>query len=966
MWCLLISVSADAATEPVAAAHISGPVQIDGRLSEAFWTSGPWCNSFRRLKSSGSAPQATRFAVRVSDDRLLIAIVAEVPGSVGQSGGGAAPQAGQTALVGYGKEDALELFVAPTHAGEAYGHWYLTTRGLISDTWRRTGVDLGGLAEWRSGAQVATRVEGGIWTTELAIPLASMNLTPDSVAGQWRILVGRVHPSRQGSGVLYSVSAPVQDSFHNVPNYQTLKVEHSGLAQYLWRLRLAGEGKVLQKSSGELEYQINVEVTRLNPAGRKWFDAGLHAELALGERTVVAEQKAAIAVNRPVNMTLSFVLPKQTSPGWKNLDLRLYNLRQKDQVLNLRGQEVELAFQPVSIQVRRPFYRDSIYATEKIDSIKADVILGLDNSVLDQASLVANLRPNAGGQVAAIGSAMLRKLSTRQTVEIAIPEDLPVGDYALEVDVTTAAGQKWQTSRMIHKLAPAKDEWRLDESLALLHNNKPFMPVGWFGWKEAEDPAAQGINTAHVYHLPRQGIRKTLAWLDRMHAEGVVALVDPWPESLYRKNQKKPLSDKEAAELRHYVGLLKNHPAVMAYYIYDEPEFIPVLPQRLEQAYELIKEEDPYHPCVTLNMQFQAIARYARSADILMPDTYPSFRDNAPPLAPISKIAKHLAEARRVAEGRKAVWVAPQAFTWDQQTPAARAPRFNELRNQQVQAIATGATGFIWWIYGRQLNEANLALGMPFLNREATRLKSAILAKGYEGAFTLKASLPEQLHSSVRQLGEHFFVFTVNTSETEAQQIAFDLPALGSRMLYAVSESLTCQPSGGSWSDRLEAYGTRIYTTDPDFAEGQTLGAVQRRIDEATAALAKPGNLAYRGVGAKVTTSAFLPWGAFPKRLNDGYVGRSWQAKQQSGQSNWVKVAFAKPQTVGRVVVYTTATRYKVVVYQAGKQTSVASGNKDAQTPLVVPFKSMKADAVQVILGVERGSLMVQEIEVYD
>ncbi len=965
MGCLLASVPTEAATpEAVATVCISETVQIDGHLAEPFWADGPWCSSFRSLKSDAAPPETTRFAVRVSDDRLLIAIVAELAGPSSPTAADSAPQAGQTALVGYGKEDALELFVSPTSTGEAYGHWYLTTRGLASDTWRRTGVDLGGLAEWRSGAEVATQVDGRTWTTEMAIPLAGMKLTPASVDGSWRILVGRVHPSRQGRGIVYSASSPVQDSFHDVANYQPLRLDHSALTQYLWSLRLMGTGDIRQKASGDLDYQLNIEVTRQNPEGREWFDAGLRAELTIGDRTIRAEQKAAIAVNRSVAMTLTFALPKNTPPGWTNLDLRLYNLRQTDQILSLHGQEVELAFQPVSIRIRQPFYRDSIYATETVEAIEADVTLALDESVLTGGTLTAILHAKAGGRTT-IGTATFTKLGRQQAIRIAIPEDLPAGDYALEVQVAAADGQKWQTSRTIRKLAAAKHEWRLDESLALLHNGKPFMPVGWFGWKESADPAAEGINTAHVYHLPRQGIHKTLAWLERMHAEGVVALVDPWPASLYRKNQKKPLSQKEADALREYVRRLKNHPAVMAYYIYDEPEFIPVLPQRLEQAYEIIKDEDPYHPCVTLNMQFQAIARYARSADILMPDTYPSFRDDAPPLAPISKVAKHLAEAKRVADGRQAIWVTPQAFEWDQQTPTARAPNFRELRNQQVQAIAAGATGFIWWIYGRQLNDANLALGVPFLNREATGLKPAILAPAYAGKFTVTASDPEQLHTSARQLGEHFVVFAVNTSDSREQQIDFELPALETRMLYAVSEARTYRAGNGRWRDRLEPYGSRIYTTDPALACGQTVDALQRRIDETVAALAKPGNLAYRETGSKVTTSASLSWGAFPKRLNDGYVGRNWLAKQTTGQPNWVQVNFATPQTIGRVAVYTTATSYEVIIHQAGKKTTVASGNKPAHTPLNVPFKPLTAAAVQIMLGVDSGSLMVQEIEAY-
>ncbi|WPJ97245.1 discoidin domain-containing protein [Coraliomargarita algicola] len=950
----------------IEAPSISSSYQIDGSFAEPFWKQLEWQDSFHALKSDAPAPDATRFTVAVTDDALLIGIIADVDKGLIANKANQTTVANPT-LVGYGKEPGLELFIAPSADSDQYGQWYVTTAGLANDIWRKAGTGAGGLTSWRSQAEVASQVNDGKWFVEMAIPLAAFKYTPESAEQDWRIMLGRVHPRKDGRPVSYSTHAPLSDNFHELANYVPLHMEHSGLEDFLWMIRPVNDGKVIQGTNGMLEYQLEIVADRMEKEGAEFRDVQIDGTLETTQGAVEASSMVALKSSRSSMVNLTFPLSAKDAPKTGTLKLSLAAKELPNRALALHVQDVPLDFKPISIHVTQPAYRNSIYATEDIDAIEAAVSLAVAPEDLRNARLTAALYASGNDQPVAIQELDMTNLQS--TVRLELEQKLAVGSYQLQVSVQKPDGTQWQTKELIRSLPAAPyDEWRIDADKVLLRNGEPFLPYGWFGWKTEADPAIEGINTVHVYHLPNQGIEKTLAFMDRMAEEGVVCLTDPWPAALYRKNQKQPMSVAEEEQLRQYVRRLRDHKALLAYYIYDEPEFVPVLPERLNRAYEIIQEEDPYHPCIILNMQFDAIDRYASAADIIMPDPYPSFRENMGPISGIVKVAKHLKEAKRASEGRQAIWVTPQAFEWDAQTPAARAPNFLELRNQQIQGIVTGSKGFIWWIYGRQLNDKNLELGMPFLAREAQLLKSAILSPDVEEELQISADDTSHLHSAVRKVGEHTYIFVVNTSPESMGAVNFHLPSLGTTALQVVSEKRNLRVGNGKWRDTFEGYAAHVYTTDPHYEFGQTVLAVQRRIDESLATLGKPGNLAFRGLGAEIETSTHYEFGTYPKRLNDGYDGRWWQA-QQGKDPAWIQINFPSATEVGRIVAVTNARSFEVQVKDTRGWKTVYRGEKPAHTPVVAPFTPQTTDTVRLLIhsAGNRSSerITAQEIEAY-
>ena len=71
--------------------------------------------------------------------------------------------------------------------------------------------------------------------------------------------------------------------------------------------------------------------------------------------------------------------------------------------------------------------------------------------------------------------------------------------------------------------------------------------------------------------------------------------------------------------------MVKDHPALLAYYIADEPDGagFGMDPRILEEVYAYIKRVDPYHPItIVLNCR-GSVPRYVHTGDIIMADPYP-------------------------------------------------------------------------------------------------------------------------------------------------------------------------------------------------------------------------------------------------------------------------------------------------------------------------------------------------------
>jgi hypothetical protein len=303
-----------------------------------------------------------------------------------------------------------------------------------------------------------------------------------------------------------------------------------------------------------------------------------------------------------------------------------------------------------------------------------------------------------------------------------------------------------------------------------------------------------GFTVAHVWALPGSGTVHTLDEAQRLGMRVVVELADA-----YRGT--KPF----LPTVREHVRALRSHPALLAWYLYDEPE--PGVLDRVQQGYHLVRELDPDHPTITVHVSPEAGARFAPYTDIFAVDPYPV------PNLPLSVVWSHVSRSRVVVGPQKPVWAVIQAFAQSGPRRPSRYPTPVELRNMVYQAIVAGATGIMYFSYAWEGNledrDPALWAALGPINRELETL-APVLLEGTHSDNRLRVHALGDVRSLIREWSGRSYVIVVNVG-TSAVRIEVYRGGTGVDNVESLFETRGPEAVSGRFVDTLPPYGVRIY-----------------------------------------------------------------------------------------------------------------------------------------------------------
>ncbi len=946
---LLLTLSTLAPPEVTAPACAQVPV-IDGRLDDACWADGQWLTGFHVLDAPDRPAAAqTHFKLRHSAGALYLAVRADEP---------FLDKLKATVTERDGKvftDDCIELMLDADADRTEYVHVAVNALGTFYDSQVRQG---GGVMTpaWNAGIRCAgARGEAG-WTVEVALPLAEMGLGEGSVKGMGFNLARE----RQAvEGREFSSFVPLTGGFHQPTLYAALKLVGADLDPYLWSLR-APFGESVQRAGDGLALSAKTFVT--NHTGRFRFFR-VTAALEVGGKS--AEGRVTGGLDARQGRELAFAVPVPAQ-GAGMLTLTLTD-RARGQVWAVRRYPVSLAWSALKLRLDRPSYRDSIFATQRLDAIAGRVLSGLNEAELAGRALRLELRQ--GDKV--LATAAVDKPAQESAFKLPLPALAP-GDYTLAASVVAGDRVEHRAELPLKRVPPGQSEVRLDEHRVTRINGEPFLPFGWFSVYPPDYPTVAGYGCTAVadYGAQWRSDEEQLAYLDEAARAGLRIVCYPYVKgSRFTSNEAfgRPLSEEEAELIRGRVTLCRDHPGLLAWYLADEPELRPALPERLEAIRKVIAKADPYHPCIVLNDTIEGIHKYAAGGDILMPDPYPLFMKGGLAARDIAKTTDYLKAVNQSSDGWRGAWVVPQAFNYgDYGRLNNREPTLAEMRNQWWQAVIQGATGCLWYTHTQAANYANLKLGMPFIARETRLLERWILAPQThrEVAFTPAAA---PLHTSLREAQGGPLLIAVSTG-TEPLEAELALPAGAPATWYAVSEGRTVTATGGKLRDRFETYATHLYTPVAKLAASYSMAAAEQAIAAAEAARRKPGNLAFEDLGARVEVSSKAVYGSTPDRVLDGVTGGiQWKDNTADKYPDWLDVIFAAPVEVGRVVVYSKTIAEGTVQGRTGDQWRDLGALKRLDDDrLEATVATMKVDALRVLVSKSSDRwTTISEVEAY-
>ena len=255
----------------------------------------------------------------------------------------------------------------------------------------------------------------------------------------------------------------------------------------------------------------------------------------------------------------------------------------------------------------------------------------------------------------------------------------------------------------------------VDESGRLTVDGKPFFPVGFFLERPGQFTVADmekmrslGVNVV----LPYRSM--TMRFPENKGPEGVAALRRSLDElrkhdlkvifslleitgTIHKVEKFDGITDKKEIG-RRIVRALRNHPALLGWYISDEntPETLgPVRDLRID-----VNRLDPWHPVATLSNQPPYYPWFGPTGDFMMLDKYP-VRTKSEPLSMTTVRQCFETEAKVLGLGP---WWIPQCFSWGiywRHDPfdIYRYPSEEDMRSQSLLALNHRARAVIFYAW---------------------------------------------------------------------------------------------------------------------------------------------------------------------------------------------------------------------------------------------------------------------------
>lgn len=250
----------------------------------------------------------------------------------------------------------------------------------------------------------------------------------------------------------------------------------------------------------------------------------------------------------------------------------------------------------------------------------------------------------------------------------------------------------------IVKLQPKPNEVKIDlQTGGLIADGLPFFPFGFYCRPVANLPEQEithGFNLIAPYQSNLQaGFEERKAYLDRCARLGmkVQYSVNSLVGSGHNGARGLDMTEEQKEEiLKQEVIAFRDHPALLSWYINDEPDGQGRPTELIEKAYKIVHELDPYHPVSIVFMMPTKFHLFRNAMDIAMTDPYP-----VP--GPLNQVEEYVKQLDKDFRHEKSIWLVPQAFGGQEMWN--REPTAREIRLMTYLGLIHGAKGIQYYTH---------------------------------------------------------------------------------------------------------------------------------------------------------------------------------------------------------------------------------------------------------------------------
>lgn len=341
------------------------------------------------------------------------------------------------------------------------------------------------------------------------------------------------------------------------------------------------------------------------------------------------------------------------------------------------------------------------------------------------------------------------------------------GLHVAQVRVEDAGGNAAQRQLYFTHSEPLpRIVWRRTGGVTI--DGDPHFLLGMYGLNEDDMPgiAAAGFDYCHSYRWDGAGTTEgALQYLDAAHSHGLRVFMGLSRDRL--------MAHDERFVAERVAGLMR-HPALLAWYLYDEPdlEHQYVSPMWLERYYRLIKSLDPFHPVVVTCARDDAVPRYRDALDVHWTQVYGNTAFVS------SRIERHRASLREGTPLAAILHCYDSRLTGElragaEPDPADFQPDGRLMRANAFMAIAHNSSGLTWWWWGygggdRYFTVANAPRAWASLQQTVADIHALEPVLTAEGMVTMSVQAPAEgveVHLWEKRLPDRVVAVAVNQAQ---------------------------------------------------------------------------------------------------------------------------------------------------------------------------------------------------------
>ena len=462
----------------------------------------------------------------------------------------------------------------------------------------------------------------------------------------------------------------------------------------------------------------------------------------------------------------------------------------------------------MDIELLRPYWRNTIFASETLASVKGRVLFRQERRPAGRC--VVEIRDAHDKPIA---ETTLPCAAGARSVDFEFVTDaIHVGEYRILAKFT-AEGIDWSATCPLRRVGPSRGEIRVREDNVLLVNGKPFFPIGLWPVRNLPEAAAAGFNFVYG-HNPDARIPSVFeAHQAKLEELGLKSFTE-----LHIYTELERSAQKTADQIVRGARRIKDNPTFLGW-LMDETVLAGIPPSYARTCHDALFQIDPYHLIWTSHAprnSIKEIADWNRHMDLTWCNIYPypGVLHSDLPNKTMSVVGDETMKQRRTVNDRKPVWMNLQGFIWENKP----APTWEATRFMAYDAILSGAKGVIWYHTHKIPQTSPFWSAIKRTAGELRDISAVLVSPDVQTELRIACENPDQVRYLLKTCGEDTYLLAENRSDKELA-VRFDGVPARTGNLTVLFEDRSVSLQQGTLNDVFAPYAVHVYT------DGATLPA---------------------------------------------------------------------------------------------------------------------------------------------